>query len=197
MVRKTVVVLLFDGAEELDYVGPWEALCVANRIAGDLGIEPVFNLVAVGEHAGAIHSAGGLRVVPDATLESAPHAHILIVPGGAGTRRGDDLNPVIDFIKRVSMGAELVTSVCTGSFLLARANLLDGLAATTHWASIARFRDQFPSINVVENQKVVDQGKIITAGGISSGIDLGLHVVARLMGERIASLTAKRMEWNR
>ena len=192
---REVLIVIFDGVEELDFCGPYEVFSVANRMAASSQFAVPYSLTLVGEHDGPVTCAGGLRVLPDATIAQRAEPEILIVPGGAGTRRGEDIEPVVRFIKEIAPQCEIVASVCTGALLLARAGSLDGHRATTHWASIDFLQQRYPAITVVRENRFVDEGKIITAGGISAGIDLALHVVARTAGRELAVLTARRMEY--
>ncbi len=187
--------VVFDGVEELDFCGPYEVFSVANRMALSVGRTAPFGLKLVGEHDGTITCAGGLKVLADVTIASRAEPGILIVPGGAGTRRGEDIEPVVRFITETAPRCDILASVCTGAFLLARAGLLDGHKATTHWASLDLLQERHPRVTVVRDARVVDEGRLITAGGISAGIDLALHIVARTAGPEIASLTARRMEY--
>src|SRR5436309_12693129 len=120
---------------------------------------------------------------------------ILVVPGGWGTRQQINHAPVIEWIKATADRAELILSVCTGALLLAKAGLLDGLSATTHYSALDLLQEVAPSTLVRRDQRVVDNGKIVTAAGISAGIDASLHVIERLLGNTIARETADYMEY--
>ena len=117
------------------------------------------------------------------------------MPGGWGTRREAQNAPLLDWIALQDRSTELTTSVCTGAFLLAERGLLDNLSATTHWASLDRLQAGYPSTNVQRDLRYVDNGRVITSAGVSAGIDMSLHIVARLLGEATARETAKRMEY--
>ena len=134
-----VGIMIFPEVELLDFCGPYEAFSAAWR-----GDESIFNVFTVAERSDPLATRAGLRVVPDYTFDSAPHIDILVVPGGQGTQ-GQLVNPIaLAWITAVSRTATLTTSVCTGSFLLARAGLLEGKRATTHWGSIEHMRGLFP-----------------------------------------------------
>jgi transcriptional regulator GlxA family with amidase domain len=123
--------------------------------------------------------------------------HILIIPGGYGAEEIEIKNPVvIEWIKKSSRKACLTASVCTGAFLLAKAGLLNGKTATTHWMDIDRLINEFPEIKVVRGRKFVDEESIITAGGISAGINMSLYIVGKLLGRETAEATARRMEFD-
>src|SRR6266542_1192902 len=126
-----------------------------------------------------------------------PPLDILVVPGGQGTRRERANARLLDWIAAQDRDVELTTSVCTGAFLLAERGLLDGRRATTHWASVEWMRGQYPAVTMLADARVVDEGHVITSAGVAAGIDMALHVVARLHGEETAAWTARRMEYDR
>ncbi|MBY9082468.1 DJ-1/PfpI family protein [Paenibacillus sp. HN-1] len=122
---------------------------------------------------------------------------ILIIPGGYGAEKIEIHNSaVIQWIQEQFTKVELLASVCTGAFLPAEAGLLEGKSATTHWMDIDRLASEYPDVKVLSNKRYVDEGRVITSGGISSGILMSLHVIRRLIGEEIALNTAKRMEYD-
>jgi len=120
---------------------------------------------------------------------------VLVVAGGLGTRVQVDNARLIEWIRERATHLRMLASVCTGSFLLGQAGLLDGLSATTHWRSLDRMAQTFPSIRVERAQHVVDEGPVLTSAGISAGIDMALRVVARHHGEAVARATARHMEY--
>jgi transcriptional regulator GlxA family with amidase domain len=136
-----------------------------------------------------------LKVLPDHDLASCPRLDLLVVPGGWGTRQLVQNDRVVDWIRAQAKAVELAASVCTGSFLYGQAGLLDGRRATTHWLSLDRMAETFPSVNVVRDQHVVEDGSILTSAGIAAGIDLALRVVAKLHGDAVARATARYMEY--
>ena len=137
-----------------------------------------------------------MTVLPDYTLANCPPADILVVPGGMGTRTAINRPELIDWISQRAGQVELMTSVCTGSFLLAKAGLLDGKAATTHWGSIERMRGDFPAVNVRENSRWVDAGHVVSSSGVSAGIDMALYVLQRLYNAQVAAATARGIEYD-
>jgi transcriptional regulator GlxA family with amidase domain len=169
-------VALFDGAEELDWAGPWEVLAAWAEQWPDDGVR-VFTLA---RSDGAVTCAKGLRVLPDETWESAPPLDVLVYPGGQGTRRELADQAVLDWIRGLAAGETVVASVCTGSLVLAAAGLLDGKPATTHWQSLELLPTLGNEIEVRPDDRFVDNGNILTAAGVSAGIDMALHLVARL-----------------
>ncbi len=177
--RKPVAaILLFDDVEVLDFAGPYDVLKAARRSAND----PYFEVFTVAERS-EVACTGGLRVIADHALTACPPFDLLIVPGGAGARenRPEIQAAPLQFIQNSAEAVEILASVCTGAFLLGRAGLLEQHRATTHTRRIELFREEFPSVETVK-EKIVDLGGLITAGGVSSGIDLSLHIIERWFG---------------
>jgi transcriptional regulator GlxA family with amidase domain len=183
-------ILLFDDVEVLDFCGPFEVFSVAAKIGA-----PPFTVFTLAERAGLVRAVGGLKVQPDYTIDDHPPINLLLVPGGWGTRHEVDNTRLIDWIRAQDAQTEITTSVCTGAFLLGRAGLLQGRRVTTHWGSIERLRRALPGVTVLDDARFVDEGKIVTAAGISAGIDMALHLVARLQSEDLAHQTARQMEY--
>jgi transcriptional regulator GlxA family with amidase domain len=156
--------------------------------------DPYFHVVTVAEHYD-VTCWGGLKVIADHTFETCPKLDFLIVPGGPGARerRTEVQAAPIAFLGERRKELATVASVCTGAFLLGRAGLLDGKRATTHPRRIELFRSEFPRVDVVQ-EKVVDLGKLITAGGVSSGIDLALHLLEREFGAEARIAEAVRLD---
>ncbi len=196
MDRKRVGILVFDDVEVLDFCGPFEVFS-ATRLDSERRRDDAspFEIVLLAERARAVIAAGGLKVVPDCSLDASPSLDILLVPGGWGTRREIDNASLIGWIRETARGIETVCGVCTGSMLLGRAGLLDDRRATTHHSSIQWMRETFPDVLVVDDERVVVDGRIFTSAGISAGIDLALEVVARYLGDRIARETARHLEY--
>ncbi len=189
--RRTVAILLFDEVEVLDFAGPFEVFAVTDELAD----HRFFHVVTVAERKRAIRARNGLSVNPDYSFADCPPPDILIVPGGQGTRVLLQNRPVLDWIQSVNATAEIVASVCTGALVLGRAGLLDGLKATTHHECLDLLREQAPRATVVPTGRFLDNGRILTAAGIAAGIDLCLHLVARLHGAAIAQKTSRYMEY--
>ena len=195
----TVGILIFDDVEVLDFCGPFEVFSVGRPLPtpeDDGEATPLFRAVTIAERSGIVRCTGGLLVQPHHTIAEHPPLDILVVPGGRGTRRERTNPAILDWITAQDGRTSMTTSVCTGSFLLAANGLLDGKRATTHWASIGWLREQHPPVDVRDDERVVDEGRIVTSAGISAGIDMALHVVARLHGEAVARQTARRMEYD-
>jgi transcriptional regulator GlxA family with amidase domain len=169
-------VALFDGAEELDWAGPWEVLAAWATQWPDDDVR-VFTLA---RSDGPVTCAKGLRVIPDETWEAAPALDVLVYPGGRGTRAELRDEAVLDWVRGISRSGAVVASVCTGALVLAAAGLLDGKPATTHWQSLELLPTLGADIEVRPDDRFVDNGEVITAAGVSAGIDMALHLVARL-----------------
>jgi transcriptional regulator GlxA family with amidase domain len=196
MVRKRVGILVFPDVEVLDFCGPFEVFSVTRLDESRRREQPSpFELLLVAETTEPLTATGGLRVLQDHDLATCPRLDLLVVPGGWGTRQLVQNDNVVGWIRAQAEAVELAASVCTGSFLYGQAGLLDGRCATTHWLSLDRMAETFPSVNVVRDQHVVEDGSILTSAGIAAGIDLALHVVAKLHGDAVARATARYMEY--
>lgn len=188
-----VGIFLFNGVEVLDFAGPFEVFAIS---AFENGHKP-FLVETVSEKGTMIYARNGLTVQPDFSFETMPKFDILVIPGGPGAREQEIHNDrVITWIQRQMKNVQLMTSVCTGALLLAKAGLLKGKMATTHWASYERLEKEFPEVEVQRDVKFVDEGTVITSGGISAGINMTFHIVKRLVGPQVAQETAKRMEYD-
>ncbi len=192
----SVAILMFNEVEVLDFAGPFEVFSVASRVAkrdGDFAFAP-FSVALVSKSGGMVRARHGLDLAVNASLADTPAPDVLIVPGGVVTKPlGDET--VLDWIRQAYRTSIITASVCTGAFLLAKAGLLDGLAATTHWEDIADLRAVAPNTDVREDVPFVEQDKIVTSAGISAGIEMSLHIVGRLAGEGLAKKTARQMEY--
>lgn len=189
--KRHVAILIFPEVEVLDFAGPFEVFAVANELTGF----DTFHTFTVAELPGSVRARNGLKIVPDFTLETAPAPHVLIVPGGAGTRALLKKPTLLEWIRQRARKSEVVASVCTGSLVLAQAGLLNNLRATTHHENFAELAALAPNTAVVEDVRFTDNGQVLTSAGISAGIDLSLHLVARLLGLAVATRTAQYMEY--
>jgi putative intracellular protease/amidase len=179
----SVTILVFNGMELLDFAGPAE-------VFGSAG----FLVRTVAATREPVSCMGLMTVTPHYTIADCPRSEVLVVPGG-NTRALTKDKRVLDWLVKVSPKAKATLSVCTGAFVLARAGLLDGKEATTHWGAIDALRRQFPKVAVHADRRVVDCGKVVTSAGVSAGIDGALHLVDRLMGRTKARETARYMEY--
>jgi transcriptional regulator GlxA family with amidase domain len=184
LIRK-VAILVFEGVEPLDFAGPAEVF--GATLGG-------FEVYTVGKSRSPVEaSMGGFSVRPAYGFKDCPPPQILVVPGGAvgGVERDPE---VLAWLRRTAQGAEIVMSVCSGAFVLGKAGLLDGLQATAHPEDVDELRRATPRARVVAGRRYVDNGKVITAGGVSAGIDAALHVVERLLGRERATRVAAHIQ---
>jgi transcriptional regulator GlxA family with amidase domain len=179
---KTIGIVLFEGVEELDAVGPWEVLAAWAMFWPDDG----WNVVTLSRDGKPVRAAKGLVLTPDHSFADAPPLAIVLHPGGQGTRPQLEDEEHLGWVRAQAGSAELMTSVCTGSLVYAKAGLLAGRPATTHWGSLDRLADLDPTIEVRPDDRYVDSGDVITSSGVSAGIDMALHLVVRLAGEERA-----------
>jgi len=192
-----VGILIFDDVEVLDFAGPFE---VFSRTRMRPGVESrrssegaPFNVYSVARIKEPVIATGGLEIQPRYDFTNCPPVDLLVVPGGWGTRRLLDNDDTLSWIRKVAEGGARITSVCTGSLLLAKAGLLKNKAATTHWGALETLAALDPTIKV-RRKRYVDQG-IITSAGISAGIDMALYVVGELLGSEVSEDTARYMEY--
>lgn len=190
MENRNIAILIFEGVQIIDYSGPYEAFGQAG-FAG----RNAFDVFTVAETTQTITTAMGMSVNPKYAFDDCPPIHVLVVPGGSVTQHLDNAR-MIDWIRAQADQAEMVLSVCNGAFYLAKAGLLDGLEATTTALLIDNLQTAAPNTHVVSDRRFVDNGKIITAAGLSSGIDGALHVIGKLLGRAWAQQTALNMEYD-
>jgi transcriptional regulator GlxA family with amidase domain len=186
-----VAFVISNDATMIDFTGPWEVFqdCrVEDRGSGDEDAMP-FRLFTVAEHADPVRVTGGMQVTPDFTVENAPQPRVVVVPAHRSTPG------LRAWITKASQATDLTMSVCTGAFALAQAGLLKGRPATTHHLFFDRFAREFPDVDLRRGVRFVESGRIATAGGLTSGIDLALHVVERYFGRGVAEATASYMEY--
>lgn len=181
--RLRVAVLVFDGAEIIDFAAPYEVL-------GQAGAK-VFTVARTAE---PIHSVFGLSVKPDFDLEHAPPADVLLVPGGGIDAITKDPK-AIEWVRARAAAARYVLSVCNGAFILAKAGLLDGAAATTTASRLDELASASPTTRVLRDRRFVDNGKVITSGGLSAGLDGALHLIERVYGRSRAEEIARDIEY--
>ena len=195
--KTTIGIVLFEAAEELDWVGPFEVFTMARQMSGEAGPAAGIEVVLASETGGRVTGAKGLRVEVDHTFESAPAFDVLLIPGGIGTR-SEMKNPrMLDFLRKQAEDAEWVTSVCTGSAVLQAAGLTAGRRITTHWGYLPALREAAKDGTVVlEQVRYVRHGHLLTSAGVSAGIDMALWLVGELYGRDHARLTQKAMEYD-
>ena len=179
-----VAIYVFPNIEVLDFAGPFEVFTTASRVnsRANPGHLALFEVYTVAQSHNAVQARAGLRMLPDHTFATCPKPDLLLVPGGVVTAELAN-SEVINWVAHLSKSASVTASVCTGAFILAKAGLLTGRRATTHWEDIEDLRVTFPSVQVVENKRWVDEGQVVSSAGIAAGIDMSLHLVARFAGD--------------
>lgn len=193
---RTVGIVIYEQMEVLDFAGPFEVFSVT-RSDPALGQQspPPYAVRLVAQSAESVTATGGMRVLPDFSFADCPGLDVLVVPGGQGSRDQLGNLELLRFITDRSSEVGIVASVCTGSLLLAKAGLLDGRRATTHWRVLDLMQEMFPRVQVDRSRHVVADGDVVTSAGISAGIDMALYVVAKQHGESVARATARQMEY--
>ena len=188
---KNTGIYLFDDVEVLDFAGPFEVFSVTSEL-NNFELLKVFTISKNGQ---MIKAVNGLNIQPDHSFDSHPEIDILIIPGGAGTRTEMKDDSVLQWVKNNFDKSEITFSVCSGSRILGTLGLLDGIESVTHHEVIEDMKAISPAVIIKENARFADNGKIMTSGGISAGIDLSLHVIKKLFGKEIMNKTIKYMEY--
>ena len=193
--NKRVGILVFDRFEPLDVVGPFEIFTFAREV-GDR-FDPLFSLQIIGERLLPVESAGGLKVIPAADFSAAVELDLLVIPGGPGVREVS--GQTVTWLQAAAKVVPHVAGVCSGTLLLARAGLLDQKRATTHWLYLDELRQNYPHVEVVDNERWVDDGAVTTCQGVSAGIDMSLHILEQMSSLAVAEWTAKLIQyrWDR
>jgi transcriptional regulator GlxA family with amidase domain len=170
-----IAIAVFEGAEELDFVGPWEVLAAWRFLYPD-----DVDLVLIGETSAAVTCAKGLRVIPETSWDAPGDVDVLVYPGGRGTRPQLGDESIQARLRTLMERGTLMTSVCTGALVFADAGLLDGRPATTYWSAFDELLPLGRNIEAQPAARFVDDGEVVTAAGVSAGIDMALHLVGRL-----------------
>jgi transcriptional regulator GlxA family with amidase domain len=198
MEKRAVGILIFDDVEVLDFAGPFEVFSRTRLAPGPEARRSEesapFRVFTVARTREMVSATGGLRVLPDYSFEDAPTIDVLVVPGGFGTRPLLNDEPTLAWIRSRSAAARPLASVCTGSLLLARAGLLAGKRATTHWNALDLLASVDPTVIVERGVRFVEDG-VVTSAGVAAGIDMSFQLVARLCGVAVAEETARYIEY--
>jgi transcriptional regulator GlxA family with amidase domain len=192
----SIGILVFDGAEELDFVGPWEVFTMANEVGKHLSQGPVHDVKLIAEHDRPVVCAKGMRVLPDLTTAQCAKLDVLLIPGGQGTRREVNNRALLDWIAAIARTAKWVTSVCTGALLLTAAGPGKGKRVTTHWAFVETLRGRGEAAEVLDNCRYVRDGNMVTAAGVSAGIDMALWLTGQLHSPDFARAVQRGMEYD-
>jgi transcriptional regulator GlxA family with amidase domain len=202
--KRVVGILIFKDVEALDFCGPYEVFSVAHTHdappadakPGEMGrMNHLFDVRVVAATTDPVTVRGGLKVVPTDSFKDCPQVDILVIPGGRGQDAALKDKALLDWVTRQAGKAELVTSVCTGSFILAEAGLLDGKSSATHQLAVKDMQAKYPKVKVVAGKRVVEDGNVVTAAGVSSGLDMSLRIVGRLHGDEVARMAADIIEY--
>jgi len=195
-----VGILIFDDVEILDFAGPFEVFSRTRLVPGPESRRSEdsapFHVFTVAKTAAPIQTTGGLRLIPHYGFADAPRVDLVVVPGGWGTRALLHDAETLDWIRRAAARARKVTTVCTGSLLVAKAGLLEGRHATTHWGALDTLDSLKAGVTVEREYRVVDDG-VISSAGVASGIDMAFYVVETLFGRDVADETAHYVEYRR
>ncbi len=186
----TFGILFFDGTEELDAVGPWEVFTMASKQRDDIAV------VAVSERGGTVTCNKGMRILMDHGFADAPKLDVLLVPGGQGTRTEVDNPALLQWIASVAKDCQWVTSVCTGSLLLAEAGPAAGKRITTHWGAMDLVRKRGKAGEVLEGVRYVRDGNVVTSAGVSAGIDMALWLIGEMYSPSFARGVQRNMEYD-
>lgn len=189
--RLLALLVLYPGVEVLDAAGPFEILATATSSEGEL----LVTVKTVAEFPEPVEAVGGMRFVPDYTFDDAPTAPWLIIPGGRGRSIQVANERLIEFIRHRGALADTILTICTGAFLAERAGLLDGLRVTTHHSAREELRSLGGSFTVTDD-RLVDNGRLVSAAGVASGIDGALHLLERTFDRATAERAAKRAEYH-
>lgn len=203
---RKVAIFIFDEVEVLDFAGPFEIFGVTGKQNGGEGFFEVFTVA----EKSSISARNNLFITPTYTFENCPTPDILLIPGGGGFRKAGDGSQgvafgsrremnnenLLNWVREMNKKVELLLSVCTGSLILAKAGLLEGLSATTHFKAVEQMREVAPNTTLFPEKRWVDNGRIVLSAGVSAGIDMSLYVVSKLHGKEIADATATYIQYD-
>lgn len=177
--ERTIGILVFDGVEEMDFVGPWEVFTAAAEYADNDRVH------LISERLDPVTCEKGMRMLPDATISAIDTVNVLLLPGGSGARREVNNKVLVEWLNAVAKSCDWITSVCTGAFLLYGSGLASGRQITTHHDFIEDLRRD--GADVVTDRRVVQDGQIVTSGGVMSGIEMSLWLVDQIYGAEVGS----------
>jgi len=193
---KAVGILIFNDVEELDFVGPWEVFQMVNEVARRRGDrEPLHNRL-ISRDGSDITAVKGMRVGAHISMTDVDALDVILIPGGQGTRTVIEDPEIMAWVQRVAPSCEWVTSVCTGAFVLAKAGLLKGRRAATHWAAFNEFDRLKLDGELVPHVRYVRDGNVVTAAGVSAGIDMSLWLIGQWFDPQMARDVARAMQYD-
>lgn len=193
---KNIGILIFDDVEELDFVGPWEVFQMVNEVVRLRGEDEPLNNRLISRDGGDITAVKAMRVGAHASMTDIDRLDVLLVPGGHGARALLADSAVLSWITRIAPGCEWVTSVCTGAFVLAKVGLLEGRRAATHWATFDEFEKLGLKGQLVPDMRYVRDGNVVTAAGVSAGIDMSLWLVGQWFAPQLSRDVARAMQYD-
>ncbi len=196
MTTQTIGILLFDDAEELDFVGPFEVFTMLSEAAKKNGEDARNNVVLISQTGKDITGAKGMRIGVDYAIDDAPELDVLCIPGGKGTRAEIHNKQLLEWVAKTAATCTWITSVCTGSFILAAAGLTENKNITTHWAATDEFYQLGLKGNMHKNVRYVNDGTLVTSAGVSAGIDMALWLTGQMHSIPLACATQKAMEYD-
>ena len=192
MTRLNTAIFIFDDVELLDFAGPFEVFSACDSLFD----RAMFNVYTVARDREVLTAKNGLLIKPHFQMDDCPRPDILLVPGGKGSRALLAMPQALDWVRDKAQDAQLVLSVCTGALVLAKAGLLKGLKATTHHLCFDELRELGDDIEIHQGARFMDNGKVVTSAGVAAGMDMCLHVTARLYGREAAQKTADYIEYD-
>lgn len=187
--------LLFDQVDLLDFGGPYEVFLTADRLLRRSGDDRRIEVLSMTLDGEPVEAYGGVGLVPDATLDSTPDLDVLVVPGAIAIGDVTSDEALIASIRSAAGRVRVMSSVCTGAFLLGEAGLLDGRPWTTHFEDVDLLVDLIGGEGATRDVQWVDSGEVVTAGGLSAGIGMALHLLERLADRDLAVATARQIEY--
>jgi transcriptional regulator GlxA family with amidase domain len=198
---RNVAIFIFDDVEVLDFAGPFEIFSVCGLRSGG---EKPFNVYTIAEKK-HIRARNNLLITPNYLLADCPEPDIVLIPGGGGmypdgtpfgSRKEMHNEVLLNWVREKNKTAELMLSVCTGSLILAKAGLLEGLSATTHWKAVEAMQAAAPNTTLFPEKRWVDNGRIILSAGVSAGMDMSLYVISKLLGAAVADENAQYIQYD-
>jgi transcriptional regulator GlxA family with amidase domain len=192
----TIGILIFDDAEELDFVGPYEVFTMINEVFQRSGKARPHEVQLIAERNVPVRCAKGMIVTPHATIDKCPKLDVLLIPGGQGTRREVKNAPLLSWIAATAASCQWITSVCTGALLLTAAGPAKGKRVTTHWGFVEQLRARGEASEVLERIRYVRDGNVVTAAGVSAGIDMALWLAGQIHGAALARNVQRAMEYD-
>lgn len=193
---QTIGILLFDDVDVIDAGGPYEVFLTASRLAVRAGDPAPFEVVTIGVTAEPVEAYGGLRLIPQRAAGEVERLDVLIVPGTTEVDAVLARASLLEAVRRLAERSTITASICTGAFLLAELGLLANCAYTTHWEDVDALAERLGTAGARRGVRWVDEGDIVTAAGLSSGIAAALHLVDRLVGRSSADATARQLDYD-